>query len=204
MPVVDAGVEGNSRLTAANGMVLLVMLAVEGVTVLSVRQMLTLHIFLGVMLIGPVLLKTASTAFRFGRYYRGAAAYREKGPPHPVLRAIGPLVVLSSFALLATGIALLAVSPDENSALLTAHQASFAVWFVVLSVHVLGHLVEAAQVSWREVRTATGGGGARRRRLRFVALALSLGVGVGAAAALLPAAAPWTSANFDNREGGHR
>src|SRR3954451_9813552 len=63
-----SGVDGNSRLTAATGMVLLVLLAVEGVTILSVRQMITLHIFVGVMLLGPVLLKSGTTMYRFARY----------------------------------------------------------------------------------------------------------------------------------------
>ena len=52
-----SGVEGNSRLTSATGIVLLALLAVEGVTILSVRQMITLHIFVGVLLLGPVLLQ---------------------------------------------------------------------------------------------------------------------------------------------------
>ena len=103
------GVEGNTRLTSATGMVLLVLLAVEGVTILSVRQMITLHIVVGVLLLGPVLLKTGSTMYRFTRYYTGAASYRRKGPPHPLLRVLGPLVILSSLALLGTGIALIVV-----------------------------------------------------------------------------------------------
>ena len=78
----DSGVEGNSRLTSTNGMLLLALLAVEGFTVLSVRQMITLHVFLGTLLIGPVLLKIGSTAYRFARYYTGAPAYVDKGPPH--------------------------------------------------------------------------------------------------------------------------
>ena len=54
---VDAGVEGNTRLTSATGLVLLVMLAVEGYTILDVRGLITVHVFVGVMLVGPVLLK---------------------------------------------------------------------------------------------------------------------------------------------------
>ena len=117
---VDEGVEGNSRLTSANGMVLLVMLAVEGVTILDVRSMLTLHIFLGIMIVPPVLLKSATALYRFAKYYRGAEPYVRKGPPHIVLRALGPLVVLTSLALLGTGVGLLAVHPTRTHA---AHPA---------------------------------------------------------------------------------
>ena len=75
------GAEGNERLTGLTGMVLLVLFAAEGFTVLAVRQMLTLHFFLGMLLIGPVLLKLSSTIYRFARYYCGDAEYRRKGPP---------------------------------------------------------------------------------------------------------------------------
>jgi hypothetical protein len=77
-PESASGVEGNSRLTAVDGMVLLVLLAVEGFTVLAVRQMITLHVYVGVLLVGPVLLKCASIGFRFVRYYARARPYVEK------------------------------------------------------------------------------------------------------------------------------
>jgi hypothetical protein len=64
----SAGVNGNERLTAMTGALLLVGFAVEGFTVLQVRQMLVLHVLVGALLIGPVLLKIASTGYRFVRY----------------------------------------------------------------------------------------------------------------------------------------
>src|SRR6476659_3469442 len=89
----DDGVIGNTRLTSATGLVLVALLAVEGVTILSVRQMITLHIFVGVMLLGPVLLKSGSTFYRFARYYTGSPEYRRKGPPSPLHRILGPVVI---------------------------------------------------------------------------------------------------------------
>ena len=50
----DAGVAGNARLTAANAAVLLVLLAAEGVTILRVHQLLSPHVFIGVVLISGV------------------------------------------------------------------------------------------------------------------------------------------------------
>jgi len=41
---VRMGVEGNSRLTSATALVLLILLAIEGVTVLRVRSLLTPHV----------------------------------------------------------------------------------------------------------------------------------------------------------------
>jgi hypothetical protein len=63
---------GNERLTAMTGAVLLGLLAAEGVTILFKRQMLTAHFFIGMLLIGPVLLKIGSTGYRFARYYTGS------------------------------------------------------------------------------------------------------------------------------------
>jgi hypothetical protein len=74
------GAEGNERLTALTGMVLLVLLAAEGVTILSVRRLLTLHLFLGMLLIGPVVLKACSTIYRFLRYYSGPPSTGARAP----------------------------------------------------------------------------------------------------------------------------
>ena len=189
----DPGVEGNSRLTSTNGMLLLALLAVEGFTVLSVRQMITVHVFLGILLVGPVLLKIGSTAYRFARYYPGAQAYVDKGPPHWLLRALGPLVGLSSLSLLGTGVGLLAVKPADPGLVLTAHKASFAIWAAVMTLHVLGHLKGAPVTAWRELREADRGLAVRGRGLRLTLIALALVLGIATAAVLLPTASPWTT-----------
>ena len=62
------------------GAVLLVLLAAEGFTILSLGQLLTPHFFIGMLLLGPVALKAGSTMYRFVRYYAGSAPYRRKGP----------------------------------------------------------------------------------------------------------------------------
>ena len=63
----DVGVAANARLTVFNAVVLLVLLAVGGVTILRVRELLTPPVFIGMVLIPPVLLKVASTGWRFAR-----------------------------------------------------------------------------------------------------------------------------------------
>jgi hypothetical protein len=129
---------GNERLTATTATVLLVLLAVEGFTILSVRQMLSLHIVVGLLLIPPVALKLASTGYRFARYYLGDAAYVAKGPPHLAMRILAPLLVVSTLTLLGTGVALLALGPAHHRDLvLGLHKASFLVWFALMGVHVL-------------------------------------------------------------------
>jgi hypothetical protein len=194
---VDGGVEGNSQLTSVTGMVLLVMLAVEGYTILDVRGLITLHIFLGVMLVGPVLLKVAATLYRFGRYYTGESAYVRKGPPHVVLRVLGPVVILSSLAVLGSGIGLIFV--NSRGLLLLAHKASFIVWVAVMTVHVLGHLQQAAAESLRDLRRPSSA-----HRIRIAAVVLAVALGIGGAAALTPSASHWTnrSSELDHSDHG--
>ncbi len=189
----DRGAHGNSRLTSATGIVLLAILLVEGVTLLSVRQMITLHIFVGVMVIPPALLKTASTLYRFAGYYTGRPAYRKAGPPPLLLRVLGPLLVVATLALLGSGIVLIFVGDHRDDGWLTAHQACFIVWVVLFGVHVLGHIWEAAKISRNELRRALSGPAARARRWRFVLLVASLALGVAAAIILLPHASSWTT-----------
>ena len=58
------------------GALLFVLLAVLGVTILRIGQLMWLHLFLGLLLIGPLALKLASTGYRFARYYTGQPSYR--------------------------------------------------------------------------------------------------------------------------------
>ena len=77
------------------GAVLLILLAVECYTILRIGPLLTLHLFLGMLLLGPVALKAGSVIYRFVRYYTGSAPYRRKGPPALLLRLIGPIIMLN-------------------------------------------------------------------------------------------------------------
>jgi hypothetical protein len=195
VPTSD-GVEGNARLTSALGIVLIPLLAVEGYTVLDVHGMITLHIFLGTVLLGPVLLKSGSTIYRFSRYYLGAGPYVRKGPPHVILRVLGPLVMISSLSLLGTGIALIYAGRGPGW-LLTAHQASFIIWFGVMVIHVLGHFVHALVTTWQELVHTS-----RKRWLRVAAVVVSLALGVAIATAVLPSATQWT--DLSKRGGTHQ
>lgn len=138
------GTVGNERLTTAAGIVLLVLLAVIGVTLLRLRSLLWVHLFVGMLLIGPIALKLASTGYRFLRYYTADSRYRRKGPPPAVLRMIAPIVVLSTLVVFVSGVLLLLIGPASRSALLPLHKISFIVWVVFTSLHVLGHLPEVA------------------------------------------------------------
>lgn len=185
-----AGAEGNARLTAVNAVVLLVLLAAEGFTLLGVRQMLTPHVFIGMVVIPPVLLKVGSTCWRFARYYRGAPAYRRKGPPPTLLRLLGPVVVVLTVVLLGSGVALLFVRGPNLPLLLKVHKASFVLWFGAMTIHVLAHLADVTRFAprdWlRRGRRGIGGAG-----IRQWAIAASLAVGALGGVLVLSRVGPW-------------
>src|SRR5258706_11399021 len=63
------GTEGNEILTGATAAVLTILLVAEGITIVRMGGLVTVHMFVGMLLIPPVLLKFASTGYRFVRYY---------------------------------------------------------------------------------------------------------------------------------------
>lgn len=189
------GAEGNERLTGLTGMVLLVLFAAEGFTILGVRQMLTLHFFLGMLLIGPVLLKLCATIYRFTRYYAGDAEYRRKGPPALLLRILGPFVILTSLAVIGTGVILAFTGPGASIWLL-AHKAAFVLWFGVMTVHVLAYVWRLPKLVGSDVVRQAGhraeqvlGG----RAARWLLLTASLLTGLLLAVITVHLAGSWTS-----------
>ena len=131
--------DGNERLTAATAVVLVVLLAALGVTILSIGPLIWWHVLLGMLLIPPVLLKLGSTGWRLARYYARSPEYVRRGPPLLPLRLLAPLVIAATLAVFATGVALLVVGP-AGGILVGLHKASFVVWLVVTAIHVLAHL----------------------------------------------------------------
>jgi len=185
-----SGVEGNSRLTGLAAAVLLVLLAAEGATLLSVHRLVTPHIVIGMLLVPPVLVKMGSIGWRFVRYYSGNNAYREKGPPTLLLRLLGPVVVLLTIVVFGSGIAVLFVPGSLRSQLLFVHKASFVLWFGAMTFHVLGHILDTARLApadiARRTRRQVQGAGAR---LWTVAGSLVIGAILGIV--MLPAATHW-------------
>ncbi|HUY97179.1 MAG TPA: hypothetical protein VMW47_06115 [Verrucomicrobiae bacterium] len=179
---------GNERLTAALALVLLLLLAAEGATVAFLRVLFPLHVFIGLVLLPLTGLKLTSVGYRAVRYYLGAPGYRRRGPPAILLRLLAPALVALTAALLGSGVGLLAVPPGP-SLLLFLHKASFVLWFMAMSVHVLAylwHLPGLALADWRRVDALPRG----RVGRQGVVLG-GLVVGVVLAAALMPAASGW-------------
>jgi hypothetical protein len=138
--LTGGGTEGNERVTAATGAILLVLLAVIGLTLPALRQLLSVHLFVGMLLIGPVALKLATTGYRFVRYYTADPSYRSKGAPPLLLRATAPFLVLATIVVFASGVALLFVGPASRDELLPIHKDSFIVWVAFFALHVLAHV----------------------------------------------------------------
>src|SRR6476469_7450808 len=138
--LLAGGSTGNRQLTAVVAAILLLLLAIEGATLLQLRSLLTVHAFVGMLLIPVVALKLASTGWRLLRYYRGSTEYVRRGPPHILLRTIvAPVIVLSTVVLFATGVALLVVGQTEGT-IVGLHKASFIVWLGATGVHVLANV----------------------------------------------------------------
>ena len=185
----EGGVDGNERLTAATAVVLIVLLAALGVTILSIGPLIWWHVLLGMLLSPPILLKLGSTGWRFMRYYGGADEYVRRGPPLLPLRLLAPLVVAATLAVFATGVALLAIGPG-GGIVVGLHKASFVVWLAVTGVHALAH-----------VRRLLPIGPVPGERLRLALLGGTIAAGAVLAIATVRYAQPWVhwfSTNHDD------
>lgn len=187
------GAEANARLTSSTALVLLVLLAIEGVSVVQVRALLTLHVFIGMLLVPPVFVKLASTMWRFAKYYTGSREYQEKGPPPIALRLLGPFVAITTIILFASGILLLVGPHAWRGEMMLLHKASFVVWFACMTIHVISHLKETAELSTKDWvrRTRARVAGSRLRRL---VITTSLASGVALAFATIPSVGTWLGA----------
>ncbi len=199
------GSDGNERLTTITGAILIVLLAVIGVTILRVRSLLWVHLFVGLALIGPVLLKLASTGYRFVRYYTRDPIYLRKGPPPTYLRLLAPMVVLTTVIVFASGVVLLLAGPGSRATLMPIHKVSFFVWLACTAIHVLGHLPEVqrtlfggrkrSQIGLRGAVLAgasdSGHDISEGRAGRALSLAAALVGGLVLAVLLIPQFSPW-------------
>jgi hypothetical protein len=207
------GPAGNARITAWTGLLLLVLIAVELVTLLDVRGLISWHIVVGTLLVPVALLKTATTTWRIGRYYSGHQPYRSAGPPPTLLRILGPLVVITTLAELGSGLALIALGPESSRRVLftalgqridtlTLHQALFFAFAAATGLHILGRTVPAVTQVVGRLQHA----GATRSRVpggsgRVAALLLTLVAAAVTAALILGASSGWKDDRGDHFPG---
>ena len=151
-PGWSQGARKNARLTAGTGLLLTVLLFAEGVTVAFIGPLFSWHILIGLILIPPVALKTVSTLWRFARFYLGDRRYRKAGPPPPLLRLIGPFITVSTALLFLTGIMVWLEGPSAVPTWGFAHKVIFVGWFGLMTIHVLGHILQAVRLVRSDVR----------------------------------------------------
>jgi hypothetical protein len=186
------GAEGNELLTIGAATVLTILLLAEGVTILHMRGLLGAHMFIGLVLIPPVLLKLGSTGYRFARYYTGSAVYRAKGPPQLPLRLLAPVLVATTVMVFATGVWLLLLGHRSDQVLML-HKISFIVWGGLFGVHFLAYAPRVA-------RSLAGRAGARShagRRYRGALIASAIAAGLALGVSLLSPIGAWHGRHDD-------
>jgi hypothetical protein len=178
---------GNERLTAAIGLLVLVPIALEvGTILLGVHTFMSVHVFVGLALIPPVLLKLASTGWRFARYYTRSRAYMLEGPPQIAMRLLAPLFVAATVVLFASGVAMGLLHGHALDVARRLHGPASVIWLGLLGVHVVvyfGRALRSALLTrWKAASGATA---------RAYALVASVIAGVVLGAATIPAQHRW-------------
>lgn len=184
-----SGVVGNQRLTALAGAVLLVLILVELVSSANLHALLPLHIFVGVLLAGPLVVKLGSTGYRFVRYYTQSPAYVCSGPPRL------PLLLVTTIAVVGSGIGLVVTGPAQAGLLRPLHSLSVVFWLSLIAIHVVAYLWWTLRWVADDWRKHPGRSLAPGRGFRLGVTVGALLAGAVAALLLFPGAAPWVVLN---------
>jgi hypothetical protein len=183
--------DGNERLTAATGLAIAGLAIAEIATLLlGLHSNLQAHVFIGLVLLPPIVVKLASTGWRFARYYSRNAEYREKGAPQLAMRLLAPLLVALTLLLFGSGVAMGLVHGEALRVARRIHGPASVLWMIVLGVHVLAYGIRALRafgddVQPRRRREASGA----RWRTYLVVSTLVLGLAIGLAT--LPVQHDW-------------
>ena len=191
---------GNERLTAAVGLLLLAPILVEVATILlGVHTFMSVHVFVGLALIPPVLLKLGSTTWRFARYYTRSRPYVALGPPQLAMRLLAPLFVAATIVLFGSGVAMGLVHGQALDWARRLHGPASVIWLGLLGLHVLVYFTRAvrrtAEDAAPEQRSRARGAG-----VRGLALAAAIVSGVVIAAAAIPAQHHWIDIRHDQHD----
>jgi hypothetical protein len=186
-----SGVVGNERLTALAGAVLLVLILVEIVSSVSLHAGIAIHIFVGVLLTGPLVVKIGSTFYRFLRYYTRSPAFVRRGPPRLALRVLAPLLLVTTLVVIGSGIGLVVTGPAQAGPLLPLHNFSVLLWLSMIAIHVCAYIWRTPRLVADEWRKPSGRSLQKARGLRLGVNLGALLAGAVAAVLLFPSATPW-------------
>ena len=189
--------DGNKRLTAAVGVLLLAPVLLEIATVLlGVHTFMSWHVFVGIALIPLVVLKLATTGWRFVRYYTRSRAYVAHGPPQPAMRLLAPLLVVATVVLFGSGVAMGFLHGHMLQIARRLHGPASVVWLVLLGVHVLVYFGRALRSTASDVRR-TEQPPVRGKTARLYGLATAVVCGLVIGAAFAPAQHRWVNIRHD-------
>jgi hypothetical protein len=152
--VDDPAVARNRRLTASTGLIVYALLVGIAATLFNIRDLLTAHYVVGLLLLPPVILKMGSTGYRFVRYYAGSGAFRLAGAPPVLLRfVVAPVLVASTLVVFATGVELWLFGLRFGSGWIEAHTISAVLMVLATAAHVLAHLRRSADLALSDLST---------------------------------------------------
>jgi hypothetical protein len=195
---------GNERLTAAVGLLLLVPVAVEVVTILlGVHTFMSVHVFVGLALIPVIVLKLGSTGWRFVRYYTRSRAYVAEGPPQLAMRLLAPLFVVATVVLFASGVAMGLLHGHALQIARQLHGPASVIWLALFGLHVLVYLGRAVRSTAHDALPAEARP-VQGRTWRAYGLATAIVCGLVLGGALVPAQHRWVDLrrdHHDRREG---
>lgn len=189
-PKRRSAVVRNERMTALAGAVLFVLIVAELVITANLHALISIHIFVGVLLSGPLVVKMCSIGYRFFRYYTKSSAFVRQGPPNIWLRLLAPILVLITILVFVSGFGLAVVGPTHMGLFFTIHAACVALWLPLLAVHVYAHLRKVPHLiasDWSKHSAYRVSGRARRLFTNIGALI----VGLIAAVVMIPVSSPW-------------
>jgi hypothetical protein len=192
--------DGNARLTAAVGLLLIAPVVVEVTTILlGVHAFMSLHVFVGLALIPLLLLKLASTGWRFARYYTRSRAYVAQGPPQMAMRLLAPFFVTASVVLFGSGVAMGILHGHALQIARRLHGPTSVIWLLLLGLHVLVYLSRALRSTAQEA-LPTKRAPIRGTTARAFGLATAVICGLALAGAAVPAQHRWVDLPRDHHD----
>jgi hypothetical protein len=137
-------IERNKRMTAIAGTILFVLIIVELVITANLNELLSEHIFIGVLLSGPLVIKMFSTGYRFFRYYTKSPDFVRAGPPNILLRLLAPFLVVITILVFVSGFGLVLGGHAHEELFFKIHAVSVALWLPLLAVHIYAYIRKAS------------------------------------------------------------
>ncbi len=177
-------VTAGARFSALFGVTLLVIFVFELLTVPFIAGAVGIHIIIGLVAVPLVLVKLATAAYRFTRFYAGDTEFVSAGPPWLPLRILAPLLVASTVLVIGSGIELVVAGPlsFSDTFLGAAHTLVSLIWFFLLALHALAYYLRSYHSARKDFQSVLRRVRSRKKRegafLRVSTLVVTLVLGV--------------------------